>query len=415
MAPEPVISGRRRLAALFLTLGMVTTFGLVALELGLRSFVPLTDRYVYLYDPIVGPRSAPNQAGEYLRLSHVHGAFRFNNRGWNNLQDYEIPKPPGTRRICVVGDSQVEALQVRPEQTFFAIAQRSMSRPDRPVQWYSFGNSGWGTNMQYEVIRHYVLDYRPDLLILLFVQNDPYDASPYLMEQGDYRPVYYLDDRDQLVLIPPVYYERPFYEPRFVTRLALYRYFFGQKQLHARLMNFLSVGKLAIPGGLPIMEDSEAPRHLGIPGMEKLSRGEREAKTWRLIEELLRATRDEARLHGATFAIAFRGWMQEIDSPLTGKKLEVPPRSEDPYCLGARASEMGREQLAPIAERLGIPYLDLTDALEDEVAKTGQSHVFPDDVHYNAMAHARAATELGAWAESLLASSPHGGVARSAE
>jgi hypothetical protein len=277
-----------------------------------------------------------------------------------------------------------------------------MSRPDRPVQWYAFGNSGWGTNLHYEVIRHYVLDYRPDLVILLFVQNDPFDASPYLREQGNYRPLYYLDDREGMVLIPPVYHERPFYRPRALANLALYRYFVGQKQLYVRLLNYMNQGKFAIPGGLPITADDSAPRHLGIPGLEKLSQREREARTWRLIEELLRVSRDEARMRGARFAIAFRGWAQEIDAPLTGKPLEVPPREEDPHCLGARASEMGREQLAPIAARLGIPYLDLTDALRDEVASTRQSHMYSDDIHYNAMAHARAGAELAAWAERLL-------------
>jgi len=404
--PQPVISTRRRVAALLLTLGIVSALGLLVVEIGLRLFVPLTDRYVYLYDPILGPRSAPNQSGEFLRLNHVHGAFRFNNRGWNHAEDYEIPRPPGSRRVCIVGDSQIESMQVRPEETLYLVAQRKMSRPDRPVQWYAFGNSGWGTNMHYEVIRHYALDYQPDLLILLFVQNDPFDASPYLIEPGNYRPVYYLDEQDQLVLIPPVYYERPLSRLRALTNLALYRYFFGQRQLHARVMNLLNHGEATVQIGLPLVVDSEVPRHHGIPGVEELTKREREERTWRLIEALLRASRDEARMRGATFAIAFRGWMQEIDAPLTGKKLEVPPQPEDPYCLGSRASEMGREQLAPIAARLGIPYLDLTDALKDEVAKTGKSHVFPDDLHYNAMAHARAGTELAAWAESLLAPSP---------
>ncbi len=404
MDPGPAISRRRRVAALLLTVGIVSALGLLVVEIGLRLFVPLTDRFVYLYDPILGPRSAPDQTGEYLRLGHVHGAFRFNNRGWNHAEDYEIARSPGTRRVCIVGDSQIESLQVRPEETLYVVAQRAMSRTGRPVQWYAFGNSGWGTNLEYEAIRHYVLDYRPDLLILLFVQNDPYDTSPYLMEQGNYRPLYFLDEQDQLTLIPPVYYERPFYRPRVLTRLALYRYFVGQKQLYARLINFTDHGQLAIPGGLPITVDSEAPRHLAIPGVERLSRREREARTWRLIEELLRAARDESRVQGATFAVAFRGWAQEIDAPLNGERLEVPPRNEDPYCLGSRASEMGREQLAPIVQRLSIPYLDLTDALRDEVAKTKQSHIFPDDIHYNAVAHARAGAELAAWAESLLES-----------
>src|SRR5262245_36349873 len=209
MEDAPVISTRRRVAALLLTLGFITLLGLFVVEIFLRLFVPLTDRYTYLYDTVLGPRSGPNQAGEYRRLNFVHGAFRFNNRGWNNLDDYEIPKPPGGKRVVVVGDSQVESLQVRPEETFFAIAQRTMSKPGRPVEWYSFGNSGWGTNIEYEVVRHYALDYRPDLVILLFVQNDPWDTSPYLMPQPDYRPLYYLGENDRLTFVPPEPYDRP--------------------------------------------------------------------------------------------------------------------------------------------------------------------------------------------------------------
>jgi hypothetical protein len=393
------ISRRRRVAALLLSLALFSALGTLVFELGLRLLVPVTDRYVYMYDPILGPRPAPNQSGEYLRGDYVHGAFHFNAQGWNHPRDYSPARKPGTKRICLVGDSQVESLQVRPELTHFSVAERAMSRPDRPVEWYAFGVSGWGTNMHYETIRHYALDYRPDVVVLLFVQNDPFDGSPYIVDPGSYRPLYYLDPGGELVLVQPVYYERPIYRPRFFTHLALVRYLVHQKLIVARLTQ---VDRRGV-GGLPLMADGAAPRHVAIPGIESMSRREREARTWQLVEAILRAARDECARRGAVFAVAFRGWMFEIDAPVTGETLTPPPRSEDPFCLGSRVSEMGREQVGPIAERLGIPYLDLTDALRDEVAKSGESHVFPDDLHYNARAHARAGSELAAWAETLLA------------
>ena len=67
---------------------------------------------------------------------------------------------------------------------------------------------------------------------------------------------------------------------------------------------------------------------------------------------------------------------------------------------------MGREQLGPIAERLGIPYLDLTDPLREMVARTGKSHCFPDDYHYGAVGHAAAGEALATFVESIWQQSP---------
>jgi hypothetical protein len=122
-----------------------------------------------------------------------------------------------------------------------------------------------------------------------------------------------------------------------------------------------------------------------------------------LIESLLKTIRDECRLRGARFALAFRGWAEEIDSPIRPETLTEVPRDEDPCCLGKRAREMGREQLAPISARLGIPYLDLTEPLRAAVAKNHKSHRFPNDNHYSALGHAAAGKALAAWAEELLA------------
>src|SRR5207247_6224380 len=116
---------------------------------------------------------------------------------------------------------------------------------------------------------------------------------------------------------------------------------------------------------------------------------------------LLRAARDECSRRGATFALTFCGWATDIDRPLTGASSPVPPKEVDPYCLQDRLSEMGREQLGPIAERLGIPYLDLTEPLREMVARTGKSHRFPDDNHYSAAGHAAAGEALATFVESI--------------
>ena len=142
-----------------------------------------------------------------------------------------------------------------------------------------------------------------------------------------------------------------------------------------------------------------------IAKLASLPMEERERRTWQLIETMLKEIRDQCRLKGARFGLAFRGWAEDIDSPLTGELPPLPPTSEDPYCLKSRIRQMGPEILDPIARRLGIPYLDLAVPLKAGVARTRKSHRFPDDNHYNAVGHAMAGEALAEFVDSILAGS----------
>jgi hypothetical protein len=392
-------SRQRAMLAFVITIMGVCLLGVGALEIGLRIFVPITDCYWFFWDPIVGPRIKPNQQGRRIKGRAVDCTYRINAQGWNNAADYVHAKPPGSRRVCIVGDSQIESLQVNPDEALYHVAQKIMSRPDRPVQWYSFGNSGWGTNIEYEIVRHYCLDYQPDLVILLFVQNDPFDTSPYVVDVSPFRPVYYLDEQGQLVLVPPSSDWRPNELVRFASYSGLFRYFMFQRQLYDRLKG-IETTRAGI-GGLPLMADGSANQAVPIPGRAQMSFEQRQQKTWELTEKLLVAMKTECNRRGATFAIAFRGWTEDIDASIAGKPFIPQPKKEDPLCLVSRWSEMGREMVSPIAQRNGIPYLDLTDVLKAQVIRTGKPHVFEDDMHFNREAHDAAGRAMAAWVEGL--------------
>jgi len=390
-----VISRRRLFFLAAMITGSACAVGLVLIEVAVRAFIPVTDIALTFFDPTTGPRMMPNQSGRWVIGDYINSPYRFNKQGWNNAQDYVIPKPPDTVRVCMVGDSQVESLQVKQEEAMYAVAQREMTTAGRRAQWYSFGNSGWGTAQHTETIRHYMLDYRPDVVILLFVQNDPFDFSPYLVRVVPHLPSYWLDGNGELAFRPPAFW-KPSLLGRIALRSATYRYFFQQKRVFERHRPGRSVG------GLPLMEGVTSADDAQVPGLAKMSLRERQAMTWKLIEAVFAFNRDECARRGARFAVAFRGWSDEIEQPLGSKFGPVPPISEDPYCLeGPRFSEMGREQVGPICERLGIPYLDLTAGLM-EVTRSGQSSRFPDDNHLSAAGHKGAGLALAAWTESIL-------------
>ena len=143
---------------------------LFILEYSLALFVDVTDDIKYEHLPKVGLRLKPEQHGIYIRSAIKDGDpitahFHINNDGFNNLHDYSKERHPGCYRIAVVGDSFVEALQVDSEQAFFRVLEQTLNRNGLDTEVYSFGVSGFGTAQAYHLIKSYVLQYSPDLII----------------------------------------------------------------------------------------------------------------------------------------------------------------------------------------------------------------------------------------------------------
>ena len=398
----PWVSRARTRCILASIVAVTLLGGLVVVEIGFRLFVPVTDVPFVFWDPVVGLRREPNQRGRNISGRSINASFNINAQGWNHHVDYETTRPSGTVRVCLVGDSQVEGRQVDLEKRIPYVAEQLMSRPDRPVQWYSFGCAGLGTSQEYEVIRHYVLDYNPDLVILLYVQNDPFDCSPYLLRMEQRVPVYYLDENDDLQLIPAGLW-KPSLWRRTLAQSALVRYFVIQRRVFQGFRPGGAKRADVRAGGLPLREEVEAIDDPRIPGLVGMSMEDRHKQTWALTEVLIKSMRNACRDKGAEFALAFRGWPDDIDEPIHHTASKTPPADDDPYCLtDARVSRMGPEIIEPMARRNDIPYLDLTDPLRKAVAESGTPHRFVDDNHYNELGHHAAAAAMAEWAEKVL-------------
>jgi hypothetical protein len=388
----PTSPPRRRpsLALKLMLLGASMVFMLIALELGMRIFMTVTDVPLQFWDPVVGVRRIPNQSGRFVTGSHSDAPYRFNAQGWNHRDDYVTVKPPGARRVCVVGDSFVEALNVPYDDTFFGVAEKVMSHPGRPVQWYAYGCSGFGTTHESLVIQHYALDYHPDVVLILFIGNDPTDSSVYLAQQEPWVSRYELDDGDQLVLIPSTQYF-PSKIRRFFANFAIVRYFMIQKRLYA-------------PGQTPTPPTGNFIREAAMGAtsqMDSDSLPERVARTWLLIEKVLERTRQECERRGAVLGLVWEGDRWEVESVLTGRPYKPIPVKDDPFCTGLRSYSMGRQYVEPLAKKLNIPYYDLTQTLSDKVRATGRLHHFPDDAHWNSSGHAAVGEALARWVETL--------------
>src|SRR5437588_4465952 len=86
------------------------TLGMAASELLVRAFVPLSD-FLWQWDPLIRTKLIPGVRGRSVKPGLYDVVVRVNSAGFRD-KEHSIEKPPGVRRVALVGDSVVEALQM---------------------------------------------------------------------------------------------------------------------------------------------------------------------------------------------------------------------------------------------------------------------------------------------------------------
>ncbi len=116
------------------------------------------------------------QPGEELR--HTNGlefavSQRANSLGFLDWEP-KIPKPPGTFRILLVGDSMIEAVQVAMEQKVQSQLAKILGKryPRQKVDVVAMGFSGTGQSNQLPYFQFYKERVQADLIVLFFAAND---------------------------------------------------------------------------------------------------------------------------------------------------------------------------------------------------------------------------------------------------
>jgi hypothetical protein len=103
------------------------------------------------------------------------GRVRTNRHGMRD-GEYSLTKPPGTTRICVLGDSVAFGFGSRPiEQggTFPDLLERALNESlAGPFEVLNFAVVGYNAVQEAIVLEHKVLGFDPDLVLLAYVPND---------------------------------------------------------------------------------------------------------------------------------------------------------------------------------------------------------------------------------------------------
>ena len=126
--------------------------------------------YRYLFDPELGWRNIPN-----WNASTAGKKLVINSKG---LRDREYPyeKPPGTRRLLVLGDSFTWGYGVENDAIFTEVLERRFAKDGEPWEVINSGVSGWGTDQEFLWFKREGVKYQPDLVLVAFyILNDPYN------------------------------------------------------------------------------------------------------------------------------------------------------------------------------------------------------------------------------------------------
>ena len=119
-------------------------------------------------NPILGYELKPNYYNP--APDHEFTCRRINALGQRDIER-TIEKPPGVRRVILLGDSIVESTEI-PDVNDVMNRQLEKLYPDGKTEVLNFGVGGYCTLAEVELLRVKGLKFEPDIVIVVFFWND---------------------------------------------------------------------------------------------------------------------------------------------------------------------------------------------------------------------------------------------------
>lgn len=140
---------------------------LVILELALRAYSGLFFARMMVLDDRLGWRHAKNVSKTFRNEDSDDVAVSQNANGHRGKY-YGPVKSNGKYRILTLGDSFTEGVQVKEDELFSA----HLEKLNTDVEVMNAGVGGYGTVQEYLYLTSEGLKFRPDLVLLMFYDND---------------------------------------------------------------------------------------------------------------------------------------------------------------------------------------------------------------------------------------------------
>lgn len=360
-------------ASLLLALGGLE---IAARALAGRPAEPIASQYTE-FDPLLGWR---HRRGARARFPQ--GDYAINSVG---LRDRErsLDAAPGTFRLLVLGDSFAEGFSVALEDSVAQVLERSLARPDCPVEVIAAGTVGYSTDQAYLYYAEEGWRFAPQVVLLFFYYNDIiYNAresvgrapKPLLTFKGGQPRL-----KTSPLPPPPTGRDRRSSGPggSAAWAWARERLLTGAPRAYDALAALgLFARREPLRAGAELLVYSQKPP--------------REVQdAWAQTVNVLRALRDETAARGARLLVVYVPSKMEIserDWELTRARYGVDDASWDRRRVARGLLEAGRA--------LGVAVLDPSEALRRQERGPAQSTYHAQGGHWNRLGHATAALDV---------------------
>jgi len=392
--------GRKLLPTVLILVSVVLSLALCEAALRWINFSPARELQIDLratttHDPVRGWRNRPGTEA-VVSTPEFKVMVRYNGRGIRG-PEVTLPKPPGVYRILLLGDSFTDASALAQEDRVSENLARMLNAGDarRRYDVVPMGNSGYSTDQELLWLEAEGLDLSPDLVILMFYENDLTGNVSARHKGGAEKPLFrFQNGALTLTNVPvPLPGDRT---PANGSRTGQTRPWIDR--LRFRLRAELNETKTAELVRHTIAYSPRLRKLLGVSGtlsnrldLYRRSPGRRIEEGWRVTEALLARMKAGLGKAGVPLHIFFipARWSVEPEewvSELTLRSLEAA--EYDP-------NEMARRMVG-ICERLSLTCLEPT-ARFVEAAREGKSKgenlYYRVDPHWNRNGH-RVAAEI---------------------
>lgn len=338
----------------------VSLFAVVlTLELATRFFHP--DRlYEVQFDPDIGYLLKPNLSITATdRESNETYDLRTNSVGFRG-PEWIVPKPPGVKRIAVLGDSFVEGRAYPEDRVFCGRLQTLLNESSTSERWevMNLGVGGQNTATQLAVYQKIVKRLDPDLVILcVTLSNDIRENSRELSHTDGV--VCELEPDGRLNFTPP----RRMNDLEIKNQSKFYLWQKAKMQFAAdRCRAWISAADLYDPLAKTRRNQLAETRRLTAVPLE-----DRYQRAWSVTEKILELFQARVEEDGSRFCVVSLPNAWQIHPNLFDSLQSESRESE------ALALDQPIEQLSAIADRLGLDLLELTPAFRAELAEFQQS------------------------------------------
>ena len=373
-----------RLAGLLVNLALALgalVLSLLAAEAAIRLFTR-TSPSLLVADRVVGKRFLPDfRSRVFVPECGCEVDLRFNRDGLRG-PDRPYAKPPGVKRIALVGDSMLAAVATAEERTLARALERILTaaRPDVTWDVMNAGVSSSSTGSELALYREVLARYSPDLVVLVFwVGNDLADNSLALTQAP--RLYFDLDPGGRLRQLPFAFEPNPVAE--WLDRTS--RLYVWQKSALRQAR-----ASLRARGG------ALEPVELVFAQPEPVAA----AHAWAITGALLRAFREETTARGTSLALVAAPAPVQVYDDLWAELERRASRQRTPL-----SRDHPEQRLRELCREAGIPFLALAPAFRDaaphrDSTRREEQLYYQGRFHWNDAGNALAVTSIHAFLSS---------------